>query len=185
MTKENINSNTNNVKKLTKNALVKENKKLDKVDDFYVTINDESYQVTYDTFFRKTKQHELLDDLIKFFNAGENRIELFDLATPYTALLIIKHFTSLDVSDDIDEALELLQVLIDLNVLDVIINGLPEEEVVAVYELLSNMVSNLEKNLDEAERQAEELSEKVENDEIKTYLEVKTNNHTEVDEDGE
>lgn len=160
-----------NIKKLTTAELVKQDKLLDKQEEFVVAINGVNYKLTHDVIFRKTKQHSLLDDLIAFFNAGSMRDELYELATPYTALLILKHFTSLEVSEDIDEALALLQVLIDLEALDKLLNNLPEEEVLKIYELIATTVNNLQSNIEESEKEAEMLSEQIQNKEVKEWVE--------------
>lgn len=154
-----------NIKKLTLADLKKEGKKLDETAEFFVTIGETEYKLTHDVYFRKTKQREVLEDMLEFFNSiGEGNIEDLEMASPYTALLIIKHFTSLDVSDDISEALALLGILIDLNVLAEIVNALPEGEVLKIYELLTETVNNIKSNIEEAELEVQELSDEVEND---------------------
>lgn len=159
------------IKKLSPAELKKQVKKLDEVQEFLVVIGDTDYKVTHDVVFRKTKQHKVLDDMVKFFNEGGKNIELLDMATPYTALLIIKHFTSIEVSDDIDEALALLEVLIDLEALDKILNALPEEEVQKIYELLTMTVENFRASLEDAEKEAESFLEQIENEEVKKHAE--------------
>ncbi|MFS0905807.1 hypothetical protein AB3N02_22550 [Priestia aryabhattai] len=162
---------TKKVTKLTANELVKQGKKLDVQEEFVVKIGDADYTLSHDTYFRITKQHKVIDDLMAFFNEGNNRNELFDLATPYTALLVLKHFTTLEVSDDIDEALALMEVLVDLQVLDVLLNELPEEELTKVFELLTQTVDNVRTNLEEAEAEADRILEMVQNDEVKEMIE--------------
>lgn len=158
-------------KKLNKNLsiteLKKQSKKLDERTDFDVIVGDDIFNVAIDNKFRKTKQHRLLDDLIEFFNEGNNKVELLDLATPYTTLLFIKHFTSVDVSDDIDEAMELLNVLIDLDLLSQILNLMPEQEVIQVYEILSSTADRMKDNIQETLAEVEKVKNQVENDEVK------------------
>lgn len=161
----------NDIKKLTLAEIAKQSRELDKQEEFVVAINGVNYKLTHDSIFRKTKQHALLDDLIAFFNASSMRDELYEMATPYTALLILKHFTSLEVSEDIDEALALLQVLIDLEALDKLLNNLPEEEVVKVYELIAVTVDNLQSNIEDSEKEAFVLSEQIQNEEVKEWVE--------------
>lgn len=160
MTKEN-----KGLKKLTANELKNQAKKLDAKQEFLVVIGDEEYKLTHDMVFRKTKMHKLLDDMLQFFNSvnGDN-IDVLEMASPYTALLILKHFTSLEVSDDIDEALALLNVLIDLEALGTIINALPEQEVTKVYEILTQTVENIQKNIEEVELEA--LSAQLDNADV-------------------
>lgn len=159
-----------NIKKLTTADLKKQAKLLDAKRDFTIKIGETEYKLTHDVVFKITKQHQLVDDLVSFFNESGNRIELYELATPYTGLLILKHFTSLEVSDNIDEAIDLLQVLIDLEILGEILNELPEDEVVKVYELITRTVDVLKENIDNLEAEALALSEKVENEEVKELL---------------
>ena len=105
--------------------------------------------------------------MLAFFNyIGEANIDVLEMASPYTALLIIKHFTSLEVPDDVDNALELLNVLIDLDALGKIVNALPEAEVIKMYELIAETIDNINENMVEAERTSKELSDSVENKEI-------------------
>ena len=132
-------------------------------------IDGVDYILTHDVKFRRTKQHKVLDDMVAFFNEGGKHLELLDMATPYTALLIMKHFTSLEVSDKIDEALALLEVPIDLEALDKILNALPEQEVQKVYELLTDTVENFRNSLEADEKDAEAFMAQVENEEVKEY----------------
>jgi DNA-binding Lrp family transcriptional regulator len=157
---------------LTASELHKKVAKLADRTEFTVTIGEDEYTLEHDVVFRKTKIQKVLEDMLEFFNAiGEENKHLLELATPYTALLIIKHFTSLDVPNDIDEALILLEVLIDLEALGVIVNELPEKEVLKVYEVLALTIENAKANLDEAEKQAVELAGQIENPEVKEMIE--------------
>ena len=156
-----------NIKKLTPMDLKKEGKKLDAQEEFFITIGDTEYKLTHDVYFRKTKQRDLLEDMLEFFNSIEQaNVDVLEMATPYTALLIIKHFTSLEVPDDVEGALEYLSLLIDLDILGTIVNALPEGEVLKTYELLKQTVENVKDNFEEAELEATRLSDEVENKEI-------------------
>lgn len=143
-----------NIKKLSTAELLKQNKALDEKRDFTIEIGETTYKLQHDVIFRKSKQNKLLDDVIKFFQAGAENTELLEMSTPYTALLVIKHFTTLEVSDDISEALSLLDVLVDLEILDKIVDELPEEETTKVFELLTKTVNNMTESLEEAEAEA-------------------------------
>lgn len=147
------------VKLLTPELLKKQNEKLNEVQEFSITVNGEDFIMTHDVVFRKSKQHKVLDDLVEFFNEGQNRnLQYLDLATPYTTLLILKHFTSLEVPDDIDEAILLLEVLIDLGVLANILNTLPEDEVTKMFELLTEVMTRFRGTLEESQAEAEALA---------------------------
>lgn len=132
-----------NIKKLTGAELKKQAKAFDEQVEFTVTIGEQEYKLTHDAKFRKTKQIKLIEDLIEFFTKGAENPELLDKATPYTALLVIKHFTSLDVPDSVEEALILLGVLIDLDAIPQIIDKLPEEDVVELFDILNETINNM------------------------------------------
>ncbi|MCY8549296.1 hypothetical protein MOD25_05165 [Bacillus haynesii] len=157
-------------RKLTTTAIKKEAKKLKDVQEFVVTVGDENYTLTYDVIFRKTKQQNLLDDLIKFYDAIRNRPEVFELATPYTSLLIIKHFTSLEVPDDVDQALDFLELLIDLDLLVNILNALPEDQLTKVYELLTQTVDQIRINIEKMDEEAQEAYDQIQNGELKELI---------------
>lgn len=161
---------TKDIKKLTGAELKKQNKVLDLQREFTVTIGEQEYKLSHDVTFRKTKQSRLLEDVVAFFTEGVNRPDILEVATMYSTLLILKHFTSLEVSDDISEALALLDVLIDLEALDQIVNELPENEVTKIYELLSKTVNNMEESIIEAQEEANRIANKVENKELKDMI---------------
>lgn len=137
------------IKKLTGAELKKKAKALNTQREFTVVIDGQEYKLSHDVTFRKTKQSKVLEDLIAFFSYGAENVEVLELATPYTALLTLKHFTTLEVSDDIKEAVDLLEVLIDLEILDVIVNELPEEETTKLFELLTKSVGEMTKTLED------------------------------------
>jgi len=161
-------ANTNKVKNLTLSELKKQSKKLDSQSEVVIIAGEDNYKFMVDDVFRKTKQHKVLDDMVEFFDSTINNNELMSLASVYTSILLIKHFTSIDISDNIDEALETLNVLLDLELLDKIINAMPEDEVVKMYELLTNTVNKMTENLEELDIEA--LAEQVENPELKEAL---------------
>lgn len=177
MAKENIkNLNVTNLKKEVKKLSAQTEHVIKiatnvKNEDGETVLEVNEYKIKIDDVFRKTKQHNLLDDLVKYFDEANNNIELIDLTTTYTTLLFIKHFTSVEISDNIDEALEVMQVLIDLELLGEILNLMPDEEVIKVYELLANVVNNMKENMEMTAEEAEKYVSLVENKELKDVLE--------------
>lgn len=144
---------TKNIKNLTGAELKKQSKALDVKKDFTVEIGGEEYKLQHDVTFRKTKQIKLIEDLIEFFSAGAEKPEILEQATPYTALLVIKHFTTLEVPNELEDALILLGVLIDLEVLDKIIEKMPEEETKKLFDVLTETVENMSKGFDNTEQE--------------------------------
>lgn len=171
MTKE-LNNSTK-VKNLTITELKKQAKKLDSTNEVFITVGDLSYAIKIDEKFRRTKIVNLLDDMVKLFDHSTKNTELLNLTTPYISLLIIKHFTSLDVPDDVESALDLLHVLIDLEIVSVILNAMPEDQLVKVYELIDKTFKQLQTNLEDAEEEYERLANEVQSEQVKEmYLDV-------------
>jgi hypothetical protein len=158
------------LKNLTLAELDKQNKALDEQRDFTVVIGGTKYKLAHDVIFRNSKKAKVLDDMVKFFQEASKNIDILELATPYTALLVMKHFTTLDVSDDILEAISLLETLVDLNVLNNIIAELPEDQMEEVFELITKTVTNMADSLEEVEAEAKRLSEVVENEAVKELI---------------
>lgn len=163
---------TKKVKKLTPAELKKQGKKLEGQFEVNLFIDDEVYVVKIDEHFKKTKIFKLLDDMVEFYNEASKRADssMLELVTPYSSLLLIKYFTDIEISDDINEALATLDLLIDLELLDKILNAMPEKEVEKVYKVLTDMLKNVERNLEEAEKEAEKLENQIQNPEVKGMI---------------
>jgi predicted HAD superfamily phosphohydrolase len=160
----------NKIKNLNPTEIKKQVKELKKQGEFFITIAGEEYRVKHDEVFLNSKIHKVLDDLVELFNEGRNRNELMEVATPYTTLLIIKHFTSIEVPDDIDGALEMMEALIDLEVVDKIINALPEGEVVKMYEKIAKVMENVKGTLEDGELEAIEIEKQLQTEQAKKLL---------------
>jgi hypothetical protein len=153
-----------NIKGLSLKEIQKSNKKLDAQKTVYVQMEGKEFKIEVDEFFRKSKQASLLDDIVKFMTTVEDKGSL-DLSMAYTKLLMIKHFTSLDVPDDIPVAIKMLRMLIDLDLLDQVVNEMPEEEVTKMTELITENIHGLAD-------QYEEISKQVKSKELKEMLRV-------------
>ena len=179
MTKENEvkKEKVKQVKNLSLTELKKLNKKLDRKQEVTIFIEDKNadgeieeipYKFTYDTHFRQTKQHRILQDVLHFMDVMNRSGEAVEMATAYSTLMIIKHFTNISVPDDIEEAMDVLDVLTDLELLGVIANALPDEEVIKVYETIKTTLKNLNEDYDAYEKEAQELS--LESEQVKEAL---------------
>jgi len=157
------------VKKLNMTSLKAESKKLDIKKTETVLANGTEYTFECDQFFRASKQEALLNDLLSYYEkVTELGTEILAFATPYVALLMIKYFTNIDVPDDFDEAVQLLNDMIDLEVLDAVLEKMPNKEVSKLNETLQSamelFLDNLEKNEQELARILTE--NQIENDEV-------------------
>ncbi|QIW89891.1 hypothetical protein PQE71_gp209 [Bacillus phage Izhevsk] len=159
------------IKSLTLAEMKKQDKVLSETKEEFITINDTVYKVEIDVHFRQSKRNKVLDDLIKFFEAGRNDEKLYSIATPYTSLLMVKHFTSLEVPDDIEEALDYLQLLLDLGILGTIVNAMPDDQIVDLYEKLTETINEISENMSKSVAEANEILEGIENPEVRALME--------------
>ncbi|UUV46970.1 hypothetical protein [Bacillus phage vB_BanS-Thrax5] len=161
----------NKIKNLTLVEMKKQEKLLKEQDEVFIDINGTTYKVLIDKHFLQTKRNALLDDLLKFFDAGHKNQDLVSIATPYTSLLLIKHFTNLDIPDDLEEGLDYLNVLMNLKALAPIINSMPTEEVVDLYDSLKTSLNQISENMFEAIGEAQDMFDGIENPEVKALYE--------------
>lgn len=174
--------------KLTMANLTKDNKLLDmKGADTVTSVNGTVFEFTYDLKFRKTKQREMLRDIVKFFEemmkedvAIENGDA--DISAAYTTLMLVKHFTDLEIPDNVSDALATMEVMLDLGVLGPIVNALPDEEVQTIYDLLQDSLENLNKNLDQIDKEIEEASKEVENPQVAEFASKKLGDEKDTEE---
>lgn len=160
----------NKIKSLTLAEMKKQEKILKEQKEELITVNDTVYKVKIDTHFLPTKRNQVLDDLIKFFDEGNRNVELTSIATPYTSLLLIKHFTDIYIPDDIEEALDYLYLLMNIKVLAPVINAMPEEEVVDLYNSLTETLGQISDNMMKSIGEADEILNKIENPEVKELM---------------
>lgn len=158
------------IKNLTLAELKKQDKALDDTFEFQVDINGQKYKLTCDKIFRNSKKAKVLNDMVSFFGECARQPKLLDISTPFVTLMVFKHFTTLEVSDELTEAMDLLQVLLDLDVFDKILSELPEKETEDVFKLLTNSLNTMRENLEGAEAEAQRLSEIVDNEEVKALI---------------
>lgn len=161
-----------NVKKLTPTVIKKVDKKLDEKETMKVELDGVEYELDYDKVFRKTKHNNVLDGVIDFlrYSTDSNIKNMADYVSVYTSLLIIKEFTSLAVPDDIEEAFELLQVLVDTEIISKILNNLPEDELTSVFKTVENAMNDLTDRINELENEHLDL----ENEELDITVEEPT-----------
>lgn len=129
------------------------------------------YRFTYESIFRKSKRIKVMDDIIAFYQSFEKNPEIVHMATPYVSLLVLKHFTSIQVPDDIGKALEVLEALLDLNIFDKILNALPDEQVSGIYNDILEALERMNSNAEETAEEVKAISEQLDNDFIKQIIE--------------
>lgn len=119
----------------------------------------DDYVVLVDESFRESKFASLLEEALKKMNyIKENNIEI-DFAS-YSLILIIKHFTDIDIPEDLDKQLQILNMLIDFGYLKTILNSFDETEMAKLNARLIEYGKNAEKLVqDLKEKESLELEE--------------------------
>lgn len=141
-------------KKLTVGAIKKENARFDERTLIFVN----GYSLEIDQVFRPTKISMLISEIIdKVENSRIKNYDLMPIFTPYIALLMIKHFTSLEIPDSFDEQLTVMNILVDGEFLTPIYEKLPKDQVEKVYQEINNATDRLTENLDTLMERVDEL----------------------------
>lgn len=166
-------------KNLTLTEMKKLNRKIDQKEEvtIFIEVDNEDgeteslpYTFTYDRRFRKSKQYKVMDDVLKLYESMDEHPELVDMATPYISLMVIKQFTSIQVPDNVTKALEILDILIDLQIFDKILNSLPEDEIIKFYEDIDKSIKKMGERLDDIDAETEKLQNTVEDDLVKKMI---------------
>lgn len=133
------------------------------MDDVEVT----DYRFTYDSVFSMEKQYKVLDDMIAFYESIGMKDDVVHFATPYATLLIIKHYTSIHVPDKVDKALDVMHAMIELDILNKVLNALPEKQVVKVYKTLEMSLRRANETLVESEKESRRIQQQLDNEAVK------------------
>lgn len=135
-------------KKLTLSAIRQEDaKKYSRIKQIFI----DDYTLDIDVVFRPTKIRDLLIELVELVDYGnEKNIKISnDLIAEYYSLLIIKHFSSLEIPDEIEDRLRVIGILIDNDYIARILDNFDEDELNKVLVCLRQINENLAVALEE------------------------------------
>lgn len=103
---------------------------------------DDDYYLDVDTSFRNTKIQLILERIIEVNQyIAKEEIEKFDMVS-YSLFLAIKHFTTLQVEDELSTELKALEILIDLDYLTKILESFGEENLKMFLDKLTQKLNN-------------------------------------------
>jgi len=111
----------------------------------------EEYNVEITKFFKKTDIVELLKDFSTVKIQLKDKVEDESLLTDFTyiyPILLIKYFTNIIVPEKAEDMVQLSTQLINLEIMDKLMNILPQDEVSRVSSYMKQAVENLPKTLD-------------------------------------
>lgn len=163
-----------NKKKLTVTAVKKHNKKFR--DQMEIIVGDE-YYLMVDKEFRPTKiaavSHDLMQIAAEYRNLSDELV-----FTGLIYILILKHFSSLEVPEDPEKLLTLQEELIDSGFLQEILEKLPEEEVNKVMTKVRDMIVQISERAKLFKETADDMIENgdFENEEVVKILQEVTGN---------
>lgn len=130
----------------------------------------DSYELDVDEHFRNTKIVSLLQEFMKQTNyAKENDMEIDALT--YTTILILKYFSSLEVSNKYEEQIRMLSILTDLEYqgetyLNIILSAFDENEINKLNTKMKEYAENLTKLVEEINKEKAEESEEIISEEV-------------------
>lgn len=115
----------------------------------------DGYVVNVDIKFRPTKIQSVLDDYREMTNyIIENKISIDVVGMLY--LLMVKHFTDLEISDDPVEQLLTLNIMIDNEFLKPIVESFDQEEVTKFHQMMNIAKENYKLALEELRKEFEQ-----------------------------
>ena len=122
------------------------------------TVIIDQYEFLIDDKFKPSKMQLLLaefQDKIEY--ANENEININPLLIIYT--LLIKHFTSISIPDELEKQLDMLNILIDLGYFEKILNEFNPKEVERIIQSLTRGIDNMKAVIEKLESPISELIE--------------------------
>lgn len=128
-------------KALTLASIKNENKKYKEK----ITVDIKGYELKIDKYFSPSKINDMVRELgEKLEEMGKQNIQIKDIdIIAYMYLLVIKHFTSLQIPNDLSKQLQVLNELIDGDFLNDIINAIPEEEWKKIGDVFARINENI------------------------------------------
>ncbi|MDO6628706.1 hypothetical protein [Bacillus thuringiensis] len=152
------------VKQMNLKNLKADTKKLDEMKEEIIG----DYKIQVSTHIRNTKieeaLREYLNDRDAAFKSGE---PIEDVMAVYMFIILIKHFTSLNVPEGVDEKIDTISALIDLGLFWDVVEVLPDECITKFLAAIDIASKSITKNLEEIATVVDEL----ENKEIKELVE--------------
>lgn len=162
-------------KKLTTQFLKQKEKELKQRTTHEIQLGEDVFEIQIDKVFTNSKISELMADineLIQHLYMGEKSEDIPEktkgyLVSRFIYLMIIKHFTDIEVPDDIIDSVATVKVMEDIGLMDKIITLMDEEELMKTVteinrrlematELVSERLGEVRKELEKIENQDKE-----------------------------
>ena len=125
-------------------------RKEDKHFDEQFEIEVQGYTLKIDKHFRKSKINLLIAELVEKFDYGRaHNTPIESIFLPFSTLLIIRHFTSLQVPEDLEGQVEVLKLLTDNDFLEPILENLPKDQMNIVMEEVAKVTQLMNERIDE------------------------------------
>ncbi len=163
----------NNIRKSNKselnlNVINQANENLFTTKTVIIPVGGKDYSVEIQQVFRTTKIEKMVSSLVKSGNLKQFTEIDESVKLSFYMYLIIREFTNLDIPNNLsfEQEINLISSLIDLGIFELLINEIPESEVMKVNDYLQKFNMNLNQVLDDMNKD-KNISEVdiVENDE--------------------
>jgi hypothetical protein len=112
-----------------------------------ITVND--HPILIDNVFRESKTRQVLIELVRDMDYLKKQgvaIDGMDV-TAYTSLLIIKHFTDVEVPEKVEEKLVVMNMLIDLGYFRPLMDAMDPEQIDKINDSMNDILNNLDERM--------------------------------------
>jgi hypothetical protein len=137
-------------------------KKEDKNLSEQLTAEVKNYTFKVDKFFKESKIMDLIAEmLVKMQDAEKQGIDLKSIFIPYGVMLLIKHFTNIDVPENVNEQVAFLRMLIDQDLLGGIVSCFPQEQIESVFNKMTETLKERDAMADELAQRLDEIQKEI------------------------
>lgn len=131
------------------------------------------FKYKHDVYFLQSKILRVVRDLAMIIREMHQKVGPEHVEATFhgiVGLLIIKHFTDIEVPDTFEGQIAFLNKLLDLNLFNEIIERFPTEEYGKVYEEIVKVIERWEGKEDLIKEEIKKIEQQIENEEVKELL---------------
>lgn len=131
------------------------------------------FKFKHDVFFLQSKILRVVRDLAMIIRDMHQKVGPEHVESTFhgiVGLMIIKHFTDIEVPDTLEGQVAFLNKLLDLKLYNEIIQHFPTEELGKVYEEIMKIIESWEGKEELIKEEIKKIEQQIENEEVKELL---------------
>lgn len=166
----------NNIVKLDLGIIENEASKFSEVSRGFISLNGKDFEVEFKEHYQEMEIQDLLQDLISFIEEStkveeKTTVDLLTFTQPYITTLIIKHFTSMKMPEDIYETIAVTKNMINLGVLEQFIRLFPQDQLTKLMERVAEALNATS----DAMNELSDESDRIKSGKMKAETKMKAN----------